>query len=348
MKLKKIKDMMNNRFNNNPKISVIIPVYNVEDYLEECLDSIINQTFKDLEIICINDGSQDNSLNILEEYAEKDNRIKIITTKNQGLSAARNRGLENITGDYVYFIDSDDYLELTAFEELYALAEEKSLDLIHFKFSNFNEETGEKSSNLNKQMQTFEKTIGDKVFDYKEIKEFIIPFDVTVFSKFFKRSLIKDMRFEEGCIFEDNLFYINYIFKAKRIYFYNKSLHNRRIRTESIIHSGTKNHVDVLKIHNLTRDMLLEYGLYEEFKDELFKKKILVTYSRFQNVNPKFKEYFFNEIKKDYLKYQKAYEEEIDFKKISPAVINKYESALTSNSAEEYEEKVKNFKKNKK
>ena len=156
------------------------------------------------------------------------------------------------------------------------------------------------------------------------------------------------MRFEEGCIFEDNLFYINYIFKAKRIYFYNKSLHNRRIRTESIIHSGTKNHVDVLKIHNLTRDMLLEYGLYEEFKDELFKKKILVTYSRFQNVNPKFKEYFFNEIKKDYLKYQKAYEEEIDFKKISPAVINKYESALTSNSAEEYEEKVKNFKKNKK
>ena len=118
---------MNNRFNNNPKISVIIPVYNVEDYLEECLDSIINQTFKDLEIICINDGSQDNSLNILEEYAEKDNRIKIITTKNQGLSAARNRGLENITGDYVYFIDSDDYLELTAFEELYAVSEEKSL-----------------------------------------------------------------------------------------------------------------------------------------------------------------------------------------------------------------------------
>ena len=136
MKLKKIKDMMNNRFNNNPKISVIIPVYNVEDYLEECLDSIINQTFKDLEIICINDGSQDNSLNILEEYAEKDNRIKIITTKNQGLSAARNRGLENITGDYVYFIDSDDYLELTAFEELYAVSEEKSLDLIHFKFDN--------------------------------------------------------------------------------------------------------------------------------------------------------------------------------------------------------------------
>ena len=98
------------------KISVIIPVYNVENYLEESLDSIINQTFTDLEIICVNDGSTDNSPSILNNYANKDSRINIINQENKGLSAARNSGLDVATGDYIYFFDSDDILELTALE----------------------------------------------------------------------------------------------------------------------------------------------------------------------------------------------------------------------------------------
>ena len=90
-----------------PKISVIIPVYNVEKYLAECLTSVVNQTFKDIEIICVNDGSTDNSPKILKEFAQKDSRIKIINQENQGLSAARNTGLDVATGEYVSFIDSD-------------------------------------------------------------------------------------------------------------------------------------------------------------------------------------------------------------------------------------------------
>ena len=93
-----------------PKISVIIPVYNVEKYLRECLDSLLNQTFKDIEIICVNDGSTDGSLNILNEYASKDSRFIIINQNNQGLSAARNNGLNVAKGDYVAFLDSDDYI----------------------------------------------------------------------------------------------------------------------------------------------------------------------------------------------------------------------------------------------
>ena len=96
------------------KVSVIIPVYNVEKYLGECLESIIDQSLEDIEIVCVNDGSTDNSLSILESYAELDNRIKIISQENHGLAAARNTGLKNINGDYVYFIDSDDFLELSA------------------------------------------------------------------------------------------------------------------------------------------------------------------------------------------------------------------------------------------
>ena len=91
-----------------PKVSVIIPVYNVEKYLKQCLDSVVNQTLKDIEIICVNDGSTDNSLEILEEYAQKDNRIIIISQENQGQSVARNIALEKATGEYVGFVDSDD------------------------------------------------------------------------------------------------------------------------------------------------------------------------------------------------------------------------------------------------
>ena len=101
---------------NNPKISVIIPVYNVEKYLSECLDSVISQTLKDIEIICVNDGSTDNSLQILKEYASKDTRIKIIDKENEGQGYARKVGLDVANGEYILFCDSDYYYsELTAF-----------------------------------------------------------------------------------------------------------------------------------------------------------------------------------------------------------------------------------------
>lgn len=101
------------------KISVVLPVYNVANYLRKCLDSLVNQTFKDFEVICVNDGSTDLSLGILEGYAVSDSRFKIINQENQGLSGARNTGIEHVQGDYVIFVDSDDWLEENALELLY-------------------------------------------------------------------------------------------------------------------------------------------------------------------------------------------------------------------------------------
>ena len=102
------------------KISVIVPVYNVEQYLPQCLDSIINQTYKNLEIICVDDGSPDNSGKILDEYAKKDKRIKVIHQENQGVSVARNTGLDNATGKYIGFVDPDDWIEADYYETLTA------------------------------------------------------------------------------------------------------------------------------------------------------------------------------------------------------------------------------------
>lgn len=117
---------------NIPKVSIIIPVYNAEKFLNKCLDSVINQTFKDIEIVCVNDGSKDNSLNILKEYQKKDNRIVIIDKANQGVSAARNDGIRKSTGEYITFVDSDDWLELDAIECVYNSITEKNVDVVKF------------------------------------------------------------------------------------------------------------------------------------------------------------------------------------------------------------------------
>ena len=113
-----------------PKISVIVPVYNVELYLYQCLDSIINQTFKDIEIICINDGSTDNSGKVLEEYAQKDDRVKVLTQENQGQAVARNKGLDIAKGEYIYFVDSDDFIHPQTLEIMHSVAERTKCPIV--------------------------------------------------------------------------------------------------------------------------------------------------------------------------------------------------------------------------
>lgn len=116
------------------KISVIVPVYNSEKYITRCLDSLLSQTYKDLEIICINDGSTDTSGKICDDSAKKDNRIKVFHTENRGVSAARNIGLDNFTGDYVGFVDSDDWIEAEMYEKLYSLAKSSGADISSCSF----------------------------------------------------------------------------------------------------------------------------------------------------------------------------------------------------------------------
>lgn len=131
-----------------PKISVIIPVYNTEKYLPLCLDSLINQTLRELEIICVNDGSKDNSLKILNKYKTKDNRIKVINIKNQGVSEARNVGLGAAKGEYITFVDSDDYLDLSAYEMLYEYAKKDNVDIIQMGIRKFKDNQDNYEMNL--------------------------------------------------------------------------------------------------------------------------------------------------------------------------------------------------------
>ena len=122
----------------NPRISIIVPAYNIENYIEQCLDSIVHQPFRDIEIICVEDCSTDNTLSVLEFFADKDTRIKVIThDKNKGLSAARNTGIDASAGTYILYLDSDDYLLPDALQRMWEAVQENNLDLLTFCRENF-------------------------------------------------------------------------------------------------------------------------------------------------------------------------------------------------------------------
>ena len=327
------------------KISVIIPVYNVEDYLKDCLDSIISQSFDDIEIICVDDGSEDLSLDILKSYQKQDSRIKIITQENKGPGAARNRGLDISNGEYIYFMDSDDYLEDGALAEMIQISEDKNLDLLMFKLINFNNETGEKDYNYSN--MPFLDNIEKETFTYNDFKDNIFKVDVTVYTKLFKRELISDKRFDEHLIHQDNLFYMDYIFDAERIYFLNKCLYHRRIRPNSIITSSGKKQCDVITVFNKLGQKLKDRKLYDDVKEDFFIYTINGLYYRY-SLSKVYKKEFYAKIREDIISKQEEYMNEIDFDKIDAYSKTLFDNFLRFEDYNEFDKAMKDYRRKKK
>ena len=172
-----------------PLVSVIIPVYNVEKYLRECLDSLINQSLKDIEIICVNDGSTDSSLDILNEYKEKDNRFTVITQKNINAGVARNTGLKVATGEYLSFLDSDDIFEPNMLEEMYNTAVKDGSDTVICNFYLYCNETKKSSWNF----RIADKFVKKSPFSPLDVKDEIFNISSpNAWTKLFKHSLFTD------------------------------------------------------------------------------------------------------------------------------------------------------------
>ena len=321
----------------NIKISVIIPVYNVENYLKECLDSIINQTLNDLEIICINDGSTDNSLKILQDYGETDDRILIVNQENNGAGAARNVGLNYSKGEYIHFMDADDYLELTAYEELYDIAHKNSLDMVIFKLINFYDENGEKFQSDYYDMKFLKEIVDNKIFNYEDIGDKLFSIAVSPPGKLFKNELIRGMKFPENVIFEDNPFFTESIFKAKKVYFYDKYLYNRRIRNNSVMSSNFSNFKDSIYIHNLIFKITKDFGHFDEFANILYYRKIKSTLSRYNSLDEEYKEDFFEELKADFVSNRDSYENDPNFNNLNKELKNVFYSCISSDSYKEFD-----------
>lgn len=260
-------------------ISIIVPVYNVEKYLGKCLDSIVNQTYSNLEIICVNDGATDSSRSILEEYAVKDQRIKIIDKENGGLSDARNAGLRCASGEYLMFVDSDDWLDVTACEKSIHIAKEQQVDVVMWPYIR---EFGQVSLEKN----IFEKdTYFDKRDTYEKIyrrffglygDELAHPENadalVTVWGKLYRSELIlkNDIQFvdtREIATCEDALFNIKVFNYVNTSYFYNSALYHYR-KNDNSFTTGYK------------PDLKEKWScLYKKMKDEIDQNNLDKTFS---------------------------------------------------------------------
>ena len=251
-----------------PQVSIIIPVYNTEKYLKECLDSIIAQSFKNFEIICVNDGSTDNSLAILEEYQKQHSNLKIITQKNGGAGKARNTGLEAAKGKYICFWDSDDIFEPKAIETLYNQAEKTEADITICRSQMFNTET--------KQIIPMPLVIredllnGKNIFSRNTIPEKIFQISVGwAWDKLFKTEFIKkyNLNFPPLKSSEDSAFTLSAIMLATKISYTNDILINYRVNNpKSISRNRDKSANDFYKALKIIQERAQTYNIYEQIK----------------------------------------------------------------------------------
>lgn len=227
-------------------VSVIVPAYNVEKYLEKCINSIINQTYSNLEIILIDDGSPDKCGIICDEYAKKDKRIKVIHQKNAGLSAARNTGIENANGKYISFVDSDDYLSNDYIETLYNLLVKTDSDVSAVNYLRVNEDDDNPIRNITAKNENV------IIYENKDVvKEMLIKktFQNIVWNKLYKREIIGNHRFPKGINYEDIYFSYEVLTEAKKIAYTNRECYFYLKRESSISRvSSEKNLLDFLYV----------------------------------------------------------------------------------------------------
>lgn len=227
--------------NHSPKVSIIIPVYNVETYLRQCLDSLLKQTLEDFEIICVDDGSTDKSADILETYAANDHRIKIITQKNKGAGAARNVGEKEATGTYLFFMDSDDYCSSDFLGKVVPYAEKKASDILVFNFCKFDNQTGKKEyrDGLVKARCPLQKD----VFSYKDIPDAICTaINPTPWNKLYRRSFVEEtgLKWLEISTTNDITFATLSVLRANRIAYLDETFLFYRVNLGSSITSKKK------------------------------------------------------------------------------------------------------------
>lgn len=252
------------------KISVVLPIYNVANYLKKCLDSLVNQTFKDFEVICVNDGSTDLSLSILEGYALTDSRFKIINQENQGLSGARNTGIKEVQGEYILFVDSDDWLERNALELLYEHVKGFNSDITMFKFKYFDESTGELSEGPFTNLEVIDTSFYTRNFYYMDVLDILFKISHAPFNKLYKTSFLKDLdaKFLHGSYYEDLEFFYKVFLKAKKVSVLSEYLYFYRIRDESISTSGDEGSFDIFNILETTKQYLIDANIYNKVKQD--------------------------------------------------------------------------------
>ena len=294
-----------------PKVSVIIPVYNVKPYVTEALDSVINQTYKNLEIIVIDDGSNDGSESICDEYSKKDSRIKLIHQKNGGLSAARNTGLDNMTGEYVAFLDSDDAFEPEAIDKSLDAMLANDVDLVVFKCIKCKNAKNSKLKQLLYE-PVFPK-ISQGIYSQKEALRAVADRKINfqVWNKLYSKYLFDNFHFPKNHVYEDVYTFFQILDRTNKIYVLGDILVNYRKRDDSICSTVTTQYI----IDNIDSWSVV-YNFIETHTPEVFdeeqlqktrKKKFygfVLDYAKILSSKSSEKDYVLNLIEQELKKYE--------------------------------------------
>ena len=317
------------------RISVIVPVYNCEDYLEESLGSILKQTFNDIEVICIDDGSTDDSLGILNEMASSDSRIQVFPQENQGAGAVRNYGMKKASGDYVYFFDADDYLLKEGLEKAYSNAIRNDSDIVFFKFDQYKDNKFLTHSGPYIELQFKGADFDNFTFDWHDYRTgpFTGPF--APWLKLYKKEFLdahECFRFPNDLNHNDVPFHVMTFLKASKISFVPEHLYRYRIdNAGSITNNRLKKYDHIFRIIQIVEDFLLSEDYMEEFKREFdYFKANRITYEMYGRPE----EYF-------YLAKEELKSVDLGNGLLSNDTSFKAKTILSSNSLEEYNYKIK-------
>lgn len=288
----------------NIKVSVILPTYNAEKYLKVCMDSIVRQTLKEIEIICIDDGSTDDSLNILREYEKNDKRIKVFCQQNAGAGAARNRGLAIAKGEYLSFLDSDDFFEIDMLEKAYEKAKESGSDITVFGSDQYHEDSGEfvsvkwtiRKKALPPYRPMYYRTFTDNVFNI---------FMGWAWDKLFKREFVlkHGLRFQEQRTSNDLLFVFSAMILAKQIEIVDLPLaHQRRNNPHSLSNTREKSWQCFYEALKALRENLISFGLYQELERDYINYALNFSLWNLNTLTGPKKELLFNKLKNDWFR----------------------------------------------
>ncbi len=285
---------------NNPKISVIIPVYNASKYLAKCLDSLVCQTYSNLEIICVNDGSTDESLDILNNYAQNDNRIVVYSQDNAGVSSARNYGLRVATGDFISFIDADDWVYLTLYQSFVDANQNIDVDIWMFNVAGYAEGVNDVVQKVFFEASDWDKHTSDYIIHtFDDCKR---PFsrNLAVYNKIYKKQFIDEcqLEFPVGLKFEDQYFILKAFLNAKTIKFTEDFFYRYRNYHESSISRNVSDKVfDIFEIVDLVEDEIIRLGLYESYKYALFQYKYNIYFQHYALCPAKSRQTYFEIMK---------------------------------------------------
>lgn len=305
-----------------PKVSIVIPTYNVENYLRECMESVINQTLSDIEIICINDGSTDGSLKILREYADRDERVILIDKKNEGYGVGMNTGMDIASGEYIGIVEPDDFVPLTMYEDLYNIAKDNELDFVKADFYRFTRDsrTGElnlvynrldpSGENYNQVISPFE-------------KPYVTKSIMNTWSGIYRRQFIEEHHIRHnttpGAAFQDNGFFWQTFMYAKRCMFLDRPYYmNRRDNPNSSVKNKEKVYCMNIE-YDFIRDIFMQKEnekLWDRFKYYFNYKRYFSYLFTLSRISKEFKRGYVERISREFKRARS--QDELDFKVFTP------------------------------